>query len=134
MIKQPVCFDIDGTLTAEHYTDENLLTIKENSAMMRVALALQTEHPLVISTARPERLRDQTEKWLAIHGLTPDAIYMRPNDQEDVSDPEIKQNHLESIKEQYGNPHVWVDDNDANIRMLKQNNVPVIHVRPPLSL
>ena len=132
MIKQPVCFDIDGTLTSEHYTDDNLLTLKENAAMMRVALALQTERPLVISTARPERFRDQTEKWLASHGLTPDAIYMRPNDQEDVSDPEIKQNHLESIKEQYGNPHVWVDDNDANIAMLKQNSVPVIHVRSTL--
>ena len=133
MIKQPVCFDIDGTLTCEHYTDDNLLTLKENAAMVRVALALQTERPLVISTARPERFRDQTEKWLASHGLIPDAIYMRPNNQEDVTDPEIKQNHLNSIKELYGNPHVWVDDNDANIAMLKQNSVPVIHVRPNLA-
>lgn len=136
MIKNPACFDIDGTLASEHYTDDNLLTLKENPAMVLVALALQAVRPLIISTARPGRLRDQTEQWLKSHGLTPDAIYMRPDGQDGVPDSEIKEDHLQLIQEQYGHPHIWVDDNDSNVVMLRQKGVPVVHVRavnPPFT-
>lgn len=129
MKKPPIVFDIDGTLTSEHYNEDNLLTLKENPAMMLVAIALQTERPLLISTARPEYLREVTELWLAKHGLMPKEIYMRPNNQEGVPDPDIKLVHLGDIQEKYGQPIVWADDNDANIAMLRENNVPVIHVK-----
>jgi hypothetical protein len=129
MNNQPVVFDIDGTLTAERYDEGNLLTLKENSAMMLVALAMQAERPLVISTARPERFALQTETWLASHGIKPDGIYMRPDDQEGIPDAVIKLGHLQEIRETYGDPLVWVDDNDANIAMLQKHNVPVIHVK-----
>lgn len=129
MKKAPIVFDIDGTLTSEHYNEDNLLTLKENPAMMLVAIALQAERPLVISTARPEYLREVTELWLAKHGLMPKEIYMRPNDQEGVPDPEIKFVHLQDIQRKYGQPIVWADDNDLNIEMLRENDVPVIHVK-----
>jgi len=129
MKKAPIVFDIDGTLTSEHYNQDNLLTLRENPAMMLVAIALQTERPLLVSTARPEFLRDVTEAWLAKHGLSPKQIYMRPNDQEGVPDPEIKLVHLRDIQAKYGQPIVWADDNDANIAMLQANDVPVIHVK-----
>jgi hypothetical protein len=125
----PVVFDVDGTLTSERYDEENLLHIRENPAMTLVAIAMQLERPLVISTARPERLLAQTEEWLAGHGLQPVAIYMRDNDREGVPDHMIKYGHLLDIREKFGEPVVWCDDNDANIHMLKQNGVPVIHVR-----
>jgi hypothetical protein len=125
----PVVFDVDGTLTSERYDEENLLSIRENPAMTLVAIAMQLERPLVISTARPERLRAQTEEWLASHGLQPVAIYMRDNDREGVPDQMIKYGHLLDIRKKFGEPVVWCDDNDANIHMLKQNGVPVIHVR-----
>jgi hypothetical protein len=129
MSKQPICFDIDGTLTSEPYNEDNLESLRENSAMMLVALSLQLERPLVISTARPERFMQQTETWLANHGLQPDAIFMRPNEQEGVPDPEIKREHLNLIRAIYGsNPLVWVDDNPKNVEMLRQEKVPVIHV------
>ncbi len=127
-MKKPIVFDIDGTLTSEHYNEDNLLTLKENPAMMLVAIALQTERPLLISTARPEYLREVTELWLAKHGLMPKQIYMRPNDQEGVPDPEIKFAHLRDIQEKYGQPIVWADDNPSNAEMLRENNVPVIFV------
>jgi hypothetical protein len=129
MKKQPIVFDIDGTLTSERYNEDNLLSLRENPAMMLVAIALQAERPLVISTARPEFLREVTELWLAKHGLMPKQIYMRPNDREGVPDPEIKLAHLRDIQKRYGQPLVWADDNDANIEMLRENNVPVIHVK-----
>jgi hypothetical protein len=129
--KQPIVFDIDGTLTEERYNEDNLLTLRENSAMVLVALSMQSERPLLISTARPEFLRDQTEKWLASHGLVPDAIYMRPNDQDGVPDQVIKFNHLSNIIYEYGRPLAWVDDNENNVNMLRRNNVPTIHVNHP---
>ena len=132
--KRPIVFDIDGTLTSEHYDENNLLTLKENSAMMLVALSLQAERPLLVSTARPEKLRNQTEKWLASHGLVPEAIYMRPNEREGVPDHMIKFNHLQDIIKKFGHPKAWIDDNDDNIHMLRKNNVPTIHVNKPNGL
>ena len=124
----PVIFDVDGTLTSEYYNEGNLLTLGENQAMVSIALLLQPLRPLLISTARPERLRDVTEQWLTRHGITPAEIYMRPNDKEGVPDSGIKFDHLTSIREKYGNPYLWVDDNESVLSMLKENNVPVIQV------
>jgi len=126
----PVVFDVDGTLTAEYYDEDNLLTLRENSAMILVALSMQTGRPLVISTARPERFRTQTEKWLASHGLKPDAIFMRADSCEGMPDYMIKFGHLLAILEKFGKPEVWVDDNESNVTMLKKNGIPVIHVKP----
>jgi uncharacterized HAD superfamily protein len=129
MKKQPAVWDIDGTLTSERYDEDNLLTLRENPTMMLLAIAMQPERPLVISTARPERFREQTEKWLASHGLKPAAIYMRDDKLEGVPDHIIKYEHLLEILENFGEPLVWCDDNDANVAMLKKNGVPVIHVK-----
>lgn len=129
MKKQPAVWDIDGTLTSERYDENNLLTLRENPTMMLLAIAMQPERPLIISTARPERFREQTEKWLASHGLQPAAIYMRDNEREGVPDHMIKFGHLLEIREKFGEPLVWCDDNDANVHMLEKNGVPVIHVK-----
>ncbi len=96
--------------------------------MVLVAIALQAERPLIVSTARPEFLRGVTELWLSKHGLVPEKVYMRPNNQEGVPDPEIKLAHLRTIQEQYGQPIVWVDDNLGVLSMLKENKVPIIAV------
>ncbi len=128
-MKQPAVWDIDGTLTAEPYNENNLLTLKENPTMMLLAIAMQPERPLVISTARPERFRSETESWLASHGLKPEAIYMRANDREGVPDHMIKFGHLLAIRERFGEPLVWIDDSDSNVHMLQKNGVPVIHVK-----
>ncbi len=128
MKKQPAVWDVDGTLTSERYDEDNLLTLRENPTMVLLAIAMQPERPLIISTARPERFREQTEKWLAGHGLKPTAIYMRDNEREGVPDQVIKFGHLLDIREKFGEPLVWCDDNDENVAMLKKNGVPVIHV------
>jgi len=127
-MKAPVTFDVDGTLTAEPYDESNLLTLKENPTMVILAMVLQLERPLLISTARPESLRHVTESWLNKHGIYPVEIYMRPEDKDGVPDPLIKLEHLRNMQEKHGQPMLWVDDNLANIQMLKKNQVPVIHI------
>jgi hypothetical protein len=129
--RSPVVFDIDGTLTAERYNEGNLLTLKENPTMLRLALALQSERPLVVSTARPEYLRDETQTWLKSKGLKPEKVYMRPNGEESVEDFLIKEKHLIDIREKYGNPVIWVDDNLGVLSMLKRHNVPCIEIHSP---
>ena len=127
-MNKPIVFDIDGTLTAEPYNEDNLLSLRENPAMVLVAIALQAERPLLISTARPERFRGQTEQWLSGHGLKPYRTFMRRDEDEGIPDQEVKFEHLQEIRSIYGDPQVWVDDHDSNVRMLRMNGVPVIHV------
>lgn len=128
MKKQPIVFDIDGTLTAEPYNEEKLGSLRENSAMMLVAFALQLERPLIIATARSERHRQVTEDWLASHGLKPVKIYMRPEAKEGIPPSFIKETYLRDIRKNFGDPLVWADDNGSTIDMLRKHNVPVIHV------
>ena len=129
--KAPVVFDIDGTLTSEHYNEDNLLTLKENPTMLLLALALQSERPLVVSTARPEYLRVETETWLKSKGLKFEKVYMRPNGEENVEDFLIKEKHLKKILKEFGMPVTWCDDNLDNIAMLKRHNVPCIAIHSP---
>jgi hypothetical protein len=129
--RAPVVFDIDGTLTAERYDEGNLLTLKENPTMLLLALALQAERPLVVSTARPEYLRNETQTWLKSKGLKPEKIYMRPNGEESVEDFLIKEKHLKKILKEFGMPVTWCDDNLDNIAMLKRHNVPCIAIHSP---
>jgi hypothetical protein len=125
----PFVMDVDGTLTSEHYTDTNLTSLRENPVMMLLAISLQDKHPLLISTARPERYRSETETWLVKHGLNPEHIYMRSSERENDDDHAVKFEHLAHILENYGKPLVWCDDNDENCAMLEKQGVPVIHVK-----
>jgi len=123
-------FDIDGTLTVGRYTEESLPTVKENPILVLLAKSLQKQGDLVISTARPERYREQTEKWLTKHKLKPVAVYMRPENRDKIADHMVKFEHLEDIRKKFGEPLLWADDNDNNVTMLERNGIPVIHVKP----
>lgn len=97
--------------------------------MILVAAALQKEHPLLVSTARPEKWRSQTEEWLRSHGINAQEVYMRGADRPEAADHMVKFGHLQDIRKNFGDPAIWIDDNPANVNMLRKNNVPVIHVQ-----
>lgn len=128
-MKAPVVFDVDGTLTLEPYTPNNIRKVKENPAMVLVAVALQKEHPLLVSTARPEKWRLETEEWLRSHGINAEKVYMRDANRSEAADQMIKFGHLQAVRDEYGQPVIWIDDNPANVNMLRRNDVPVIHVQ-----
>jgi hypothetical protein len=132
MYKQPIVFDVDGTLTAEDYRLDNLRTLRPNPSMVLVALALSGERPLLISTARPEWLEEDTEAWLYSHGLSPEKLYMRSSLDDGIPDYLVKLDHLRKIRDSYGNPYLWVDDNTEVVEMLRSNNVTVIAMNPAL--
>jgi len=128
--KNPIVYDIDGTLTAEPYVEDNVRNLRANSVMVLTALALQLERPLLISTARPDYLREETEAWLNSCGLEPKKVYMKEMWMEELPDFQVKEIHLDQIRVEWGTPVVWVDDNPQNVNMLRNRNVPVIHVTP----
>jgi len=125
--KQPIVFDIDGTLTTERYNQFNVKTVTPHKSRVLAALQHQSERPLIISTARSESLRGDTEYWLAEQGLKPVEVYMGPDPSLSGLDYIVKYQHLLNIRKKYGDPWVWVDDNGENVRMLQENGVLVIH-------
>lgn len=126
----PIVFDIDGTLTAEWYNDSNVIDVSPNLLMVGLARGLyKSGVPIVISTARPERMRDHTEVWLDLNGVKYDALVMRADDDGRL-DCEVKADQLDLIREMFGKPMLWYDDNFDNIAMLKRCDISTIQVSP----
>jgi uncharacterized HAD superfamily protein len=130
-MNNPLVSDIDGTLTSEPYNSGNILEVRPKSEVLLIALVHQKERPLLISTARPNKWRKQTEEWLEAQGLHPEKLYMREEHEKDFPDPVVKKRHLNSIREEYGNPVLWLEDNPENIKMLESNKVAVIAIKRP---
>jgi hypothetical protein len=126
----PIVFDIDGTLTAEWYKDSNVIDVSPNLLMVGLARGLyKSGVPIVISTARPERMRDHTEVWLDLNGVKYDALVMRADDDGRL-DYEVKRDQLNLIRSMFGPPLLWYDDNHDVTVMLREEGVPVIQVSP----
>ena len=126
----PVVFDVDGTLTTEWYRDSNVIDVSPNVLMVGLARGLyKSGVPIVISTARPEWMRADTEAWLHLNRVEYDDLIMRA-DTDSRRDYEVKRDQLNLIRSMYGNPLLWYDDNHDVTDMLRQEGVPVIQVSP----
>ena len=126
----PVVFDVDGTLTTEWYRDSNVIDVSPNVNMVQLARCLyKSGVPIVISTARAEWMRVDTETWLGLNGVQYDDLVMRAND-DSRRDHEVKLDQLGLIRSMYGNPLLWYDDNFDNVRVLQSEGVPTIQVSP----
>ena len=126
----PIVFDVDGTLTTEWYRDSNVIDVSPNVNMVQLARCLyKSGVPIVISTARAHYMRADTETWLDLNGVRYDDLIMRANDDNRV-DFEVKQDQLNLIRNLYGPPLLWYDDNQDVTNMLKEEGVPVIQISP----
>ena len=126
----PVVFDVDGTLTTEWYRDRDVIDVSPNVNMVQLARCLyKSGGPIVISTARADWMRADTETWLELNGVRYDALIMRANDDSRM-DFEVKRYQLNLIRRMYGTPLLWYDDNFDNVSMLQGEGVPTIQVSP----
>jgi hypothetical protein len=126
----PIVFDIDGTLTTEWYRDSNVIDVSPNMLMVTLAWSLyKSGVPIVISTARAEWMRTDTEAWLGLNGVEYDDLIMRANNDSRM-DFEVKRDQLNLIRSMYGAPLLWYDDNHDVTDMLRQEGVPVIQIAP----
>ena len=126
----PVVFDVDGTLTTEWYRDSNVIDVSPNVNMVQLARCLyKSGVPIVISTARAEWMRADTETWLDLNGVEYDGLVMRADD-DNRPDYEVKADQLGLIRKIFGKPLLWYDDNLDVTVMLRRGDINVIQVSP----
>ena len=126
----PIVMDIDGTLTTEWYRDSNVIDVSPNVNMVQLARCLyKSGVPIVISTARAEWMRADTETWLGLNGVEYDGLVMRADD-DNRPDYEVKADQLGLIRKMFGKPLLWYDDNLDVTVMLRRGDINVIQVSP----
>jgi phosphoglycolate phosphatase-like HAD superfamily hydrolase len=151
VIKDTIILDLDGTLadcghrlhlaSGKDWPAFHALSVedKPHEDIMHFIEALQNgqmfnDHfSVVICTGRNEEFRLITHAWLTRHGITYDALLMRPND--DYSkDGELKvrllAEHFGSIEEARRRVLFALDDRDTSVEGLRNAGLPVWQVRP----
>lgn len=110
-----VVFDVDGTLAEfdagklghlvhgveKHWDDfheamANAPLIAPVATLMR--RLKQSGETIVICSGRPQGWARHTIAWLNKHDLPFDGIYLRPEDQDEASDPDVKRRALADMK------------------------------------
>jgi uncharacterized HAD superfamily protein len=139
MNKEVVMVDIDGTIAdnehrVHHYHNKDWLTffaeaIHDTPIMpvIRIIQALARDHAIVICTARPEHLREDTEEWLVKYNIPFDALYMRP-DKDFRPDNLVKPELVEVMKADGYHPFVAFEDRKRVAEALRAIGIPVMHV------
>jgi hypothetical protein len=125
----PIIVDIDLTLTSEWYYNDHVVDLQSYSPMLELVLELQEEGvPIVVSTARPERLREDSMTWLRLKGVFPEGMYMRA-EHDNRPDHLSKEDQAKVILEKYGNVLVWYDDNEDNCRVAQSLGIQCLLVK-----
>lgn len=102
--------------------DEDLLLV-EGAAL---AHEMSADHDVVWLTGRPERVRNQTERWLVAHGLPAGELVMHPErDQDDRPTGVIKRDYLLQLGERGREVALVVDDDPAVVELLLAAGLPV---------
>lgn len=143
MIKRPAwIFDVDGTLVDVDPILDILLgqdraseSFKKNYDAFHKASINCNPHKdvvdmvwevcdtldIIIVTARKEKYRGLTSKWLKMHNVPHDALFMRKDD-DHREDYEVKKDILDHINEYWEVKHA-VDDNPSIIKLWEENGI-----------
>lgn len=144
MEKKVTVFDLDGTLaditerrkfleqTPKDWKSFNSNIINDPPNKDIVWL-LKTFHAagniVVISSGRTDELQEETLKWLDLHNIPFDGIFMRQAD-DFRKDSDVKIEMLAMITAEFGRPFVWVDDRDQVIDAIRGQGIRVMQVAP----
>lgn len=148
MIKRPAwIFDVDGTLVdvdpiLHHILnqDRSSESFKKNFDEFHKASLLCDAHKdvvdmvwevcndldIIIVTARKEKYRGLTARWLKNNDVPHDALFMRQDD-DYREDYEVKKDILERINVYWDIKHA-VDDNPDIIRLWEENGIPTTKI------
>jgi len=123
--KNPQCviLDMDSTLSSpEGENWEDMVNHKPIQPVLDLAVMLhQHGYDLVISTARPEGYRDETEAWLQRYLPQYAALYMR-DDTVEATAAEMKEAALKDIDEVW-KVFIAIDDSPWNAKVYNDNGV-----------
>jgi hypothetical protein len=143
MIKRPAwIFDVDGTLVnvdpilsiilnQDRSTDsfkrnydefhKESINCEPHKDVVNMLLEARKDFDIIIVTARKEKYRNLTSRWLKNNNLTHDALFMRQNEdyREDYA---VKKDILEYVNVYWDVKHA-VDDNPSIIELWKENGI-----------
>lgn len=130
--KHPLKLRNDNT-TAEEFSQmwkeyfegcSNDLPVK---GVVKLITTLQETSNIMIVTARDTTAMDETGEWLKKHGINYHSIWMRQKgDTRPAS--EIKREILKQIEKYYGTVDLAFDDDERNIKMFREENIPYVKV------
>ena len=136
-----VIFDIDGTI-ADCSHRLHHVTVKPknwkafeaelpNDApihdVIQLVFTLAQEHHILLVTGRGEQSRDATERWLLLHGIHYDRLYMRPKG-DYREDYVVKKELLDKIRSEGYDPFIAIEDRTRCVKMYRENGLICLQV------
>jgi phosphoglycolate phosphatase-like HAD superfamily hydrolase len=142
-----VVFDVDGTLAefdadklghlvhgVEKHWDEFHDAMAEASLIAPVAKLMQrlkeSGETIVICSGRPRGWAEHTIAWLRKHDLPFDGVYLRAENQDEASDPEVKRQALAEMKADGLKPWLVVDDRSSVVAAWRAEGIVCLQCAP----
>ncbi|HMP52248.1 MAG TPA: polynucleotide kinase [Candidatus Melainabacteria bacterium] len=140
-----VIVDIDGTLADCHHRRRYITRMPKQwnkffdpdlvsrdkliQPVARLVDTLASQHLIVYSSGRPERLRETTVDWLSEHDLWfhPFELYMR-SDGDMRPDVTVKRELLRVIEREGFSPWLTIDDRSSVVSMWREEGLTCLQV------
>ena len=128
-------FDIDGTLADNSHRLHHITAYKKDwelynseiekdraiSPVIDLLSILSFNNTIILLTGRSESTRPATERWLKTHGIEPDCLLMRGDD-DFRKDYEMKSDHIDNIESKFEILAAFDDSKDV-IQMLRLRGI-----------
>jgi len=144
-MKKIVIFDIDGTLANINHRRAFVQSRPKNWPAFNRGMVNDTVYEdilwlysmfesrddtiMLIASGRGSENRATTEKWLADNKITYEKLYMRPA-KDSRQDYIIKQELLEQIRKDFGEPFMVFDDRTQVVDMWRRHGIRCMQVAP----
>ncbi|PLS21123.1 HAD family acid phosphatase [Neptunicoccus cionae] len=142
-----VVFDVDGTLAefdadrlghlvhgVEKHWDDFHCAMADAALIDPIAKLMrrlkESGETIVICSGRPKGWAEHTIAWLRKHDLPFDGIYLRAEDQDEASDPEVKRRALSEMKADGFKPWLVVDDRSSVVEAWRGEGLVCLQCAP----
>lgn len=142
-MKIVVC-DIDGTIANVDHRRQFVASRPKNWAAWNAGMSRDTVHEdivdllvlfadanftVILCSGRGEESRVVTEQWLEDNYIPYQQLYMRSAG-DNRKDSIVKVELLQQIREQWGDPFIWLDDRQQVVDAIRAEGVRVLQVAP----
>lgn len=124
-------FDIDGTLALMQdrspYDWKRVGEDLPNMPVVNIARRLETDYAIILMSGRDAVCREETRKWLKLHNIPYNSLYMRPEGNTEKDTVVKKRLYEENIKDIF-NVLTIFDDRDCVVAQWRQLGLPCFQV------